>query len=188
MLINSFVAAFWSLPETWKKTRAAWSCTGSQIHGPILSQSLLLLPSKVSVFSFRAKASAGKLLSAPSNGPISVFISEDINLKTPFSDNTGHFYVKNFTQKAQDPEWFPHLVSSFGVLEFDLCMKAVSQEAQQTYSRCQQLTHTRHFKMKGATHQHHLSSAWLCHWNHAASWRARMGPKCNGLVQDTNEE
>lgn len=86
---NSFVAAFWSLPETWKKTRAAWSCTGSQIHRPILSQSLLLLPTKVSVFSFRAKASAGKLLSAQSNGPISVFISEDINLRLPFLTTLG---------------------------------------------------------------------------------------------------
>lgn len=78
------VSAFWSISEAWKKTRAAWSCTGSQIHGPILPQSLSLLPSEVSVFSFRVKASAGELFSAQSNGPISVFISEGINLRLPF--------------------------------------------------------------------------------------------------------
>lgn len=48
----------------------------------------------------------------------------------------------------------------------------------------------RHFKMEGATHQHHLSSTWLCLWNCAASWRARMGPKWPGLVQakQTNKQ
>lgn len=66
------------------KTRVAWSCPGSQIQSPILSQSLLLLPSKASMFSLRVKASAGKLLSAQSNGPISVFVSEDINLRFTF--------------------------------------------------------------------------------------------------------
>lgn len=86
---NSLVSAFWSIPETWKKTRAAWSCTGSQIPGPILSHSLLLLPSEVSLLSFRVKASAGKLLSAQSNGPISVFISEGINLGLSFLTTLG---------------------------------------------------------------------------------------------------
>lgn len=81
---STLVSVFLSIPETWKKTRAAWSCKGSQIHSPILSQSLLLLPSEVSMFSFRVKASAGKLLSAQSNGTISVFISECINLRLPF--------------------------------------------------------------------------------------------------------
>ena len=102
---NSLLAAFWSLPKTWKKTRAVWSCTASQIHSPILSQILLLLPSKAAMFSLRVKASADKLLSAQSNGPISVFMSEDINLRH-FSDNTGHFSVRNFTQQPQNPELF----------------------------------------------------------------------------------
>lgn len=88
---NSSVSAFWSIPETWrrrktwrKKIRVVWSCTGSQIYGPVLPQSLLLLPSEVSVISFSVKASAGKLLSAQPNVPISVFISEGINLRLPF--------------------------------------------------------------------------------------------------------
>lgn len=81
---KSWLPAFWSLPKTWMKTRVAWSCPGSQIQSPILSQSLLLLPSKASMFSLRVKASAGKLLSAQSNGPISVFVSEDINLRFTF--------------------------------------------------------------------------------------------------------